>query len=89
MNRGTDPTTGVNNLAESAAKHGGFNYLLGLMGFVLLMLLGGLGFIIKQNSDAIASIPRDLGLLNHKLDSMEKKLDMIFMDRFETKPKQK
>ena len=45
--------------------------------------------IIKQNSDAIASIPRDLGLLNHKLDSMEKKLDMIFMDKFEIKPKQK
>ncbi|MGL5716508.1 MAG: hypothetical protein ACRCXX_14325 [Cetobacterium sp.] len=85
MNPNTNPTQGVNNLAETAAKHGGFNYLLGLMGFVLLMLLGGLGFIIKQNSDAIASIPRDLALLTQKLDSMDKKLDMIFMDQFEIK----
>ncbi|MGL5796922.1 MAG: hypothetical protein ACRCYT_01830 [Cetobacterium sp.] len=80
---------GVESLSNTASKYGTVNFLLGIMGFVLLTLLGGLGYIIKQNSDAISSIPRDLALLTQKLESMDKKLDMIFMERFEVIPKNK
>ncbi|MGL6099264.1 MAG: hypothetical protein ACRC0G_06550 [Fusobacteriaceae bacterium] len=79
----------VNGLTESAAKYGTTNYLLGVLGFVILSMMIGLGFIIKQNSDAISSIPRDLALLTQKLDSMDRKIDMIFMERFDVIPKVK
>ncbi|MGL5964171.1 MAG: hypothetical protein ACRCZ2_07250 [Fusobacteriaceae bacterium] len=80
---------GVESLSNTASKHGTVNFLLGIMGFVLLTLLAGLGFIIKQNSDAISSIPRDLALLTQKLDQMDRKLDMIFMEKFDITLRQK
>lgn len=82
------PVGGVTGLTGAAAKHGTVNYLLGIIGFVLLTLLGGLGYIIKQNSEAISSIPRDLALLTQKLESMDKKLDMLFLEKYDISPKQ-
>lgn len=82
----------IDKLSETAMKKGSYNFLLALVAFILISLMSGLGWIIKQNSDAIRSMPKDIALLSQKFESMDKKMsrlyemdkkiDMLFYDRF-------
>lgn len=72
----------VIKLSESVEKNGVTAYLLGVIGFVIITLISSLVYIINQNSLAIKSIPRDMGILNSKLENIDKKIDLIFLDNF-------
>ncbi|MGL4999109.1 MAG: hypothetical protein ACRC5T_09100 [Cetobacterium sp.] len=78
----------LDSLSNTSNKYGSYNFMLGIIAVIVFMLLTFMMYIVRQNSEAIGAIPRDLGLLNQKLDSMDKKLDLIFMDKFEIKRKE-
>ncbi|MGL5716789.1 MAG: hypothetical protein ACRCX2_27485 [Paraclostridium sp.] len=73
----TESTNAIEALSETSRKNGSFNFLLGLIAFMIVSMVASIGYIIHQNSNALNQIPKEISSLNITISNMNSRIEKV------------